>query len=133
MKISPEIKKQKGFTLLEVMVALVILSIGLLGLMGLQIVATKTNSFSNQMTIGITLAQDQLEELRNLAYDDALLSGGTHQDSQNPISALGDMGFNRSWTVTVDAANSLKTIIVTVQWPHPHNSHSVAFTTVKTL
>ena len=131
---------RRGFTLLEVMIALVILSIGLLGLAGLQIVATRSNSFSNQMTVGITLAQDKLEELRNLSYDDAQLNdpqpgndsvNGNYQDGNNPIRALGDMGFNRSWTVSEDATNNLKTITVTVQWPHPDNSHSVSFTTVK--
>ena len=121
-----------GFTLLEVMIALLILSIGLLGLAGLQIASTKSNSFSNQMTIGITLGQDGLEILRNLEYDDTQLNAGNHTDSDNPLRRLGDMGFNRSWTVSEDAANQLKTITVTVQWPDPDNTHSVQFTTVKT-
>ena len=125
-------RKQEGFTLLEVMIAVLIMSIGLLGLTGLQIVATKTNSFSNQMTVGITLGQDKLEELRNLAYDDAQLTAGTHPDSGNPIKGVGDMGFNRSWSVVEDAVNTLKTITVTVQWPDPDDSHSVQFTTIKT-
>ena len=132
MKGLPEIKREKGFTLLEVMIALLILSIGLLGLAGLQIASTKSNSFSNQMTIGITLGQDGLEILRNLEYDDTQLNAGNHTDSDNPLRRLGDMGFNRSWTVSEDAANQLKTITVTVQWPDPDNTHSVQFTTVKT-
>jgi len=132
MKGLPEIKREKGFTLLEVMIALLILSIGLLGLAGLQIASTKSNSFSNQMTIGITLGQDGLEILRNLEYDDTQLNAGNHPDSDNPLRRLGDMGFNRSWTVSEDAANKLKTITVTVQWPDPDNTHNVQFTTVKT-
>jgi len=132
MKGLPEIKREKGFTLLEVMIALLILSIGLLGLAGLQIASTKSNSFSNQMTIGITLGQDGLEILRNLEYDDTQLNAGNHTDSDNPLRRLGDMGFNRSWTVSEDAANKLKTITVTVQWPDPDNTHNVQFTTVKT-
>jgi type IV pilus assembly protein PilV len=132
MKGLPEIKREKGFTLIEVMIALLILSIGLLGMAGLQIAATRSNSFSNQMTIGITLAQDRLEELRNLKYDNAQLGVGSHTDTDNPIRSLGDMGFNRSWTVSEDAANHLKTITVTLQWPDPDNTHRVQFITVKT-
>ena len=125
--------QSQGFTLVEVMIALVILAIGLLGLAGLQIVSTQSNSFSNQMTVATTIAQDRLEALRNLDYSHSDLDADTHQDPANPLKAPGDMGFyfDRSWTVTEDATNNIKTIEVTVEWPHPDNSHSVQFTTVK--
>ena len=114
------------------LIALLIFSIGLLGLASLQIVATRTNAFSNAMTVGITLTQDKAEEIRYLAYGDTSLSAGTHTDGQNPITALGDMGFNRTWTVAEDTTNQLKTITVTVRWPNPDETHTVEFTTVKT-
>jgi len=101
------LQRSKGYTLLEVLIALVITSIGLLGLAQLQIVATRSNSFSNFMTIGITLGKDQLEALRNLAYDDSELTVGGHADPGNPIRVQGSMGFNRGWTVTEDATNNL--------------------------
>ena len=132
MKLLPRAHTGAGFTLLEVLIALLIFSIGLLGLASLQIVATKSNAFSNAMTVGITLTQDKTEELGNLAYDDGDLSAGSHTDSQNPITALGNIGFNRTWTVAEDATNQLKTITVTVKWPDPAETHTVAFTTVKT-
>ena len=124
-------QKPKGYTLLEVLVALVIASVGLLGLAQLQVVATRSNSFSNQITLGITLGQDLLEALRNLDYEDAELADGDHVDSENPIQPHGDLGFNRRWRVTEDAANHLKTITVTVGWPDPSEPHRVQFTTVK--
>lgn len=126
-------RQSQGFTLVEVMIALLILAIGLLGLAGLQIVSTKSNSFSNQMSIATTIAQDSLEALRNLNYSHSDLDVGTHQDPANPLKAPGDMDFyfDRSWTVSEDTTNNIKTMKVTVEWPHPDNSHSVEFTTVK--
>jgi prepilin-type N-terminal cleavage/methylation domain-containing protein len=124
--------RSKGYTLLEVLVALVISSIGLLGLAQLQIVATRSNSFSNQMTMGITLAKDQLEAFHNVAYDDAQLAAGNHLDPANPLTTQTGISFNRRWTVALDAVNKLKTITVTVGWPVPSESHRVQFTTVRT-
>ena len=126
------LRKPKGYTLLEVLIAMVVTSIGLLGMAQLQIVATRSNSFSNQMTVGVTLGQDQLEALRNLDYEDTELDAGDHVDPGNPIMSQGGIGFNRRWTVTEDAPNSLKTVTITVGWPAGNESHHVTFTTVKT-
>jgi type IV pilus modification protein PilV len=56
----------KGFTLIEVLVGLIILSIGLLGIAGMQITSVKGNYFSNNLTQATYVAQDRLEYLKNL-------------------------------------------------------------------
>ena len=123
--------RSKGYTLLEVLVALVISSIGLLGLAQLQIVATRSNSFSNHITTGITLAKDQLEVFRNLQYDHPQLVAGNHIDPGNPFTSQTGISYNRRWTVAVDGTTNLRTITITVAWPAASESHSVQFTTVK--
>ncbi len=55
---------QHGFTLVEVMVALVIFSISLLGLAGLQAAALRDNQIANQNSIATQLAGDMAERLR---------------------------------------------------------------------
>lgn len=55
---------QKGFTLLESMVALLILSVGLLGVAGLQSLGLKMNSDAMQRTQASILAYDIAEKLR---------------------------------------------------------------------
>ena len=127
----PRQPRSKGYTLLEVLVALVISSIGLLGLAQLQIVATRSNSFSNYITTGITLAKDQLEAFRNFQHDDPQLVAGNHIDPGNPFTSQAGISYNRRWTVAVDAATNLKTITITVAWPAASESHSLQFTTVK--
>jgi len=58
-------KKQKGFNLIEVMVSLVIFSIGLLGLAGLQQVGLQQNTTAMQRTQAMSLAYDMLDRMRN--------------------------------------------------------------------
>jgi type IV pilus modification protein PilV len=78
-------KKQSGFTLIEVMIALVILAVGLLALMTMQIVSIKANAFSSEMTYASMLAQARFEQLRNTAYDSIAPTTGFEDDV--PVSA----------------------------------------------
>lgn len=55
---------QQGFTLLEVLVAVVVLSIGLLGLAGLQATGLSQNNSAYQRTQATLLAYDMLDRLR---------------------------------------------------------------------
>jgi type IV pilus modification protein PilV len=57
---------QQGYSLVEVMVAILILTIGLLALAKMQTQAVASNSFGSQLTQATFLAQDKLEELRLL-------------------------------------------------------------------
>jgi type IV pilus assembly protein PilV len=57
-------KPAGGFTLLEVMVALLILSVGLLGLAGLQIAGLRSNQNSYYRLQATLLAQDLTERMR---------------------------------------------------------------------
>ena len=56
-------KKQRGFTLIEVLIAMVILSIALLGIAQLQITAILGNRFSYDTSVATSLASDALEQL----------------------------------------------------------------------
>lgn len=57
-------RHQSGFTLIEVMIALVIFSIGLLGLAGLQASGMKSNTTSMFRTFAIEQANDMGERIR---------------------------------------------------------------------
>jgi|SRR5690554_5528921 len=58
------IKTEKGFTLLEIMIAVFVLGVGLLGLAHLQITALKTNQSAEHKTQAIFLASDILDRIR---------------------------------------------------------------------
>jgi type IV pilus assembly protein PilV len=57
-------KKQSGFTLLEVMVSLVIFSVGMLGLAGIQATSIQSNNIAYMRTIAMQSAYDMADIIR---------------------------------------------------------------------
>jgi len=65
----------RGFNLIEIMIALAVLSIGLLGTAALIAGIVKGNMASKRVTVATTLMQDRMEDLASLSYDDLPSSG----------------------------------------------------------
>jgi prepilin-type N-terminal cleavage/methylation domain-containing protein len=63
---SREKSSQRGFSLVEVLVAILLLTVGILALAKMQTGAVASNAIGNQLTQATFLAQDKLEELRLL-------------------------------------------------------------------
>lgn len=62
------LKNNKGFTLLELLIALAVLAIGLLGIAGMMISAIQGNAFGGKMSMAENLASQRLEFFKNLGY-----------------------------------------------------------------
>ena len=123
------LKDAEGFTLLEVMITVVILAIGLLGLAGLQIVAIKGNSFGQQMSVASTLAQNQLEELRQIPYDS--LSDGSSDGNDTYTDAVNGVTYARVWQAVTDAGHpDWLTLLVIVNWTGPTAGRAVTLSTI---
>jgi type IV pilus assembly protein PilV len=109
------VKKSEGFTLIEVMIALVILAVGLLGLAALQLTAIKSNAFSSEMTYATMKAQQYAEVFKSLPFADSNLTAGSHTDPTPPTSK--GVQYTIKWTVTDNVpATDMKSISITVQW-----------------
>ncbi len=67
-------KNQYGFTLVEFLVALVIFSVGILGVQSMQLTSIKGNSKSNRITEASNVAVDHLETFLTLDYSDPKLA-----------------------------------------------------------
>ncbi len=61
---APEARQQAGAGLIEVMVALVVLAIGLLGIAGLQLVSLQNNHSAALRSQAVTLGYDALDRMR---------------------------------------------------------------------
>ena len=108
-------KSEKGFTLVEVLVAMVILSVGLLGMASLTVAIIHGNKLSNDLTTATTLAQDQMENIRRLGYSGTPTTDTTTTENYNSIS--GYAAYKRVTITTVGSpATGMKTVSVKVYW-----------------
>jgi prepilin-type N-terminal cleavage/methylation domain-containing protein len=102
---------RQGFTLIEVMIAMAIFSVGILAVGALQINSANTNTGARIYTEESTWVADQIERLTALDYDNADLIAGVHEVVQGPYTV--------QWTVTDDApVAGAKRIAVTATGAH---------------
>lgn len=84
MNVLLRVTKKSGFTLLEVLIALVIFAVGILGVATMQISSIQGNSHGRQVSEASSVISDRIETLLSLDYDDPLLADtdgdGTNQD-----------------------------------------------------
>jgi len=118
------LRREEGFTLLEVMLALVVLAFGLLAIAIMQATAIKGNSQAMGLTEAVTVAQDRMENLLSLAYSDAELSDtngdGTGRDADQDGSD--DDGVNFGLDRTVDAAGA---VVADHSWTDPTGTYTL--------
>lgn len=117
-------RRERGFSLIEVMIALGILAFGIFTMMSAQIGAKRFASNSREGTLAMKLAERQMETLLSMGADDvkALPSSvGYPNDPNNPIDPdPGDgtpMAFIRRSTIEADTPETgVITMTVEVDW-----------------
>ena len=105
------IQTENGFTIVEVLIAISILTIGILAVSSMQVYAIRSNAFASHQTQGTTMALDRLEKLMSLPYDDSNLVAGSHTDPSPPNK------FSIAWDVEDNVPmDNAKRVKVTVRW-----------------
>lgn len=119
---------QKGFTLLEILVAITILSIGLLGMAGMTTTIIHGNSLSNKVTTATTLGQDRLEHFKRLGYSNTPTT--TLPPDVEPYNSITNYPFYKreSFIEVNKPAVHMKTVTITVSWDN--DAKSVALQTI---
>jgi Tfp pilus assembly protein PilV len=91
----------RGLSLLETLIAIIILALTLTSISYFFSTARGNIETSGHMRCGLVLAQDKMEELKDLGYFHADLSEGTHSDRVDSMGdAVADGDFYRQWIIT---------------------------------
>jgi type IV pilus assembly protein PilV len=105
----------KGFTLIEMLIAMSIFAIGFLAVASLQISAGKSNRTASDITNAVNIASDQMERLMGIAFNDADLdpASNPHLNNQGKYSIQWDA---TSTDLNTDGVNDAKIVNLTVSW-----------------
>ena len=150
-----KMRGEKGFSIIEVLIAIVLFAIGILAIGKMQLTSISGNSFAFGLTEGVTIAQEKLEQLVAMDFNNSNLTDtdgdGTNQDSNgdgvdddggnfglNDDGTSGTPDHNESngrysvfWNVAVDEPiQDTKTVRVIVIWNQKGSPKRVAVETV---
>ena len=126
-----DFREEDGFTLLELLVALTILSVGLLGTAVLTTGIIRGNFFSKNITSATAVAQTTIEGAQRVGYT-AVNTYVTDSSKVPPTVSMGGVSFSQSASVTNNSpASNMKTISIMVSWNEANNAaRSVTLQTI---
>ena len=127
-----------GFSLVEVLVASLLLTIGALAAVTMQRTAVKGDQSAFSKELAVSLAGQLLEATKNLAYKDDRLddTAGAWAAPDASLVATAPSHFTRDWMISDEApflvSNDLrKTIRARVRWNQAGGSQELILSTVK--
>ena len=119
---------RNGFALIEVLMAMVIFTVGILALTGLQVTTISGNAEARMQTEATAFGAKVVEQLRSLPFDHDDLVPTVHPHS---LPASGSRPYTVDWTVRADTpVNGTKTVRVTVTPFNKINGRTVTISTI---
>ncbi|HEY2964402.1 MAG TPA: prepilin-type N-terminal cleavage/methylation domain-containing protein [Pyrinomonadaceae bacterium] len=108
-------KHERGFTLIETSIAMVVMMVAGLAVSSLFVFSLQNNVGGNERALAMAVAQQQLEQLRSVAFEDASLSVGT----TNTTISSGGHDYTVAKTITNEtnpngSSKQLRRISITV-------------------
>ena len=123
MKVQQSIGPNAGFTLVESMLTLAIISVSLLALAGLQITALRGNALSRRITTAASIAEQRIEQLKNTSYANIQAEAATQVTASN-------LQFTRQVTVTNGPLPNTKSVSILVSWQDQSQTHMLPIATI---
>lgn len=113
------IKSSLGMTMVELLVAMVILATGILSIAGVVPLAMKSITKSRVLTKASEYNQQQIEILKKAGFN-SLPTGAYTSTTYNPS---GDTNYRQFWSVTanVNGVTSIRMVTVTTTWTPAFN------------
>lgn len=120
------VRRDRGFTLIEILIALVITVLGLMAVAGMFVANAQGTAYARHATEASVLAEDQLELMLTTPSAN-LVSGFDQVDEHGTVVTTG--GYSRVWTVAWDG--NLARIAVTVTWREGDSDREMVFRTLR--
>lgn len=108
---------QAGFSMVELLIAVVVLAVGLLGLAELQITAMRANAQSQSMVAATALAKEIIEEVSALAPDNSTFDAAVNDQTWagSPFTLAGAGRFDVTYSVATNHQGVTNLCLVTVR------------------
>jgi uncharacterized protein (TIGR02598 family) len=122
-------RRKNGFTLLEIVIALAILAIGLVGILSLFPVGFEASRRASMLTEATIHAQQKMEEFKQGGY--GYLDNTFTDNTASGYTAFTDNS-GLEWQVTVseiDPPGNLKSVTLDVRWQEKGDYKSETFVT----
>lgn len=123
---------QEGFTLIEVMIAVLLTVIAVMGILGLIHAEARSGNRSRHNTEASVLAAGKMEDLRTQT-----LSGTGTGSDVSPVDAMGSAVtggmYTRSWSWAPGTVSNTLSYTTTVTWSEDGQSSSVSMVGVRGL
>jgi prepilin-type N-terminal cleavage/methylation domain-containing protein len=117
-------RDNRGFTLIEIVVAIVLLTFGVLASASLTAALMQSNRGVTNRTQAVETLRLKVEDMQSTKY--AQIASG------NDTRTISGVTFNRSWAVASDSpAADLKTITLTVTWTDRQGNHTLSNQTIR--
>ncbi len=121
--------RAKAFTFIEVLVALAVASIGLLGLLRLHLTSMATADAAQALTQAVFLAQDKLAEVSAPGYPRQMADSGIIERNGLRLTWKTEVADVGSQVISDLAPRGLRQVRATVTWQQGRNRKSVEMTT----
>ena len=99
-------KNERGFTLVETAISMVVMMVAGLAVSSLFVFSTQNNVGGNERALAMAVAQQQMEQLRSVAFDSSTLNAGT--TTSTVTSSDRDYTVVKAITDEVNLNNSVK-------------------------
>ena len=113
----PRSRSERGITLVEVMIAILVMTTGILALGRLIPSAMRGQQSDRMLTQANAYAQEKVEDLQTLVWSDPLIQDGRHPAASNePLGSNGQWQRHYDVVTLASPLDNLKRITVTVEW-----------------